>query len=68
MGPYRAYRENRRIEPVRRLAPVTKNEAMEMSDVDRERRLEKEWATEAIELRRAKSGVPRRFSDLVPKR
>lgn len=65
MGPYR---ENRRIEPVRRLAPVTKNEAMEMSDVDRERRLEKEWATEAIELRRAKSGAPRRFSDLVPER
>jgi len=68
MGPYRAYREHRRIEPVRRLAPVTKNEAMEMSDVDRERRLEKEWEAEAIELPRAKSGVPRLFSDLVPKR
>jgi hypothetical protein len=65
MGPYH---EHRRIEPVRRLSAVSKNEAMEMTDVERERRLEKAWDAEAAELRKAGRSSPRKFSELVPKR
>jgi hypothetical protein len=63
-----AYNEHRRIEPVRRLAAVTKDEAMEMTDVDRERRLEKGWEALAVELARAEKRPRRSFGELIKKR
>ena len=65
MGPYR---EHRRVDAVRRLGVVTKNEASEMSEVDRERRLEKAWDAVAIELREAEKEKRKRpFSELLRK-
>lgn len=63
-----AYDEHRRIEPVRRLAAVTKDEAMEMTEVDRERRLEKAREALAVELARGGRRPRRSFDELLDRR
>lgn len=60
-----AYSEHRRVEPVRRLAPVTKNEAMESGDVVRERLLERQWEAQVDRARRD-AAKRRPFSDRLP--
>lgn len=61
------YREDRRIEAIRRLQPVTKNEATEATDVKREKTLELERERIADEAR-AKGIAKRSFADLIKKK
>lgn len=61
------YREDRRIEAIRPLSAVTKNEATEGTDLRREKAFELERERIADQLRA--SGVPKRnFADLIKKK
>ncbi len=52
-----------------KLNAVTKNEAAEVSDLQREKRLERAWEEISDDLRRQKDGTKKRsFSDLVKKK
>lgn len=61
------YRPDRRIDAIRRLQPVTKNEAAEATDLLREQTVERERERLADEL---KSGTQKKraFADLLKKR
>lgn len=61
------YRPDRRIDAIRRLQPVTKNEAAEATDLLREQTVERERERLADELR-ASSQKKRSFADLLKKR
>lgn len=54
------YRPDRRIDPVRRLGAVTRNEAAELTDVLREHTLELERERLSEEYRRSQGGGPKR--------
>jgi hypothetical protein len=60
-----AYREDRRIDAIRALSTVTKNEAGTLSDVVREDRWVRAREAIADEQRQAKTPQKRRFADLV---
>ncbi len=60
------YRPDRRVDAIRRLQPVTRNEAAEASDLRRERAIEAERERLADELRAA-GKKKRTFADLVKK-
>ncbi len=63
------YRPDRRATAVPKLNAVTKNEAAEVSDLQREKRLERAWEEISADLRRQKDGTKKRsFSDLVKKK
>jgi hypothetical protein len=62
-----AYRENRRVDAVRRLGRVTESEAAESTDLAREQRYEAQREALADERRRA-ARPGRRFEALVPPR
>lgn len=60
------YRPDRRIDAIRPLSAVTKNEATEATDLRRDKAVEAERERLADELRR---GAPKRsFSDLLKKK
>ena len=59
------YREDRRIDAIKRLQPVTKNEATEASDLRREKAVEAERERIADQLRVAPK---RNFADLIKKK
>jgi DNA-binding XRE family transcriptional regulator len=61
------YRPDRRIDAIRRLQPVTKNEAAEASDLRREHGVELERERLAAELRAAQQ-PKRSFADLLKKK
>jgi hypothetical protein len=61
------YRPDRRIDAIRRLQPVTKNEAAEASDLRREHAIELERERLATELRNA-TQPKRSFADLLKKK
>lgn len=60
------YRHDRRIEGIRPLSAVTKNEATEATDLRREKAVEAERERLADELRR--NGPKRSFADLLKKK
>lgn len=60
------YRPDRRIDAIRRLSAVTKNEATEGTDLRREKTIEAERERLADELRR--SGPKRSFASLLEKK
>ncbi len=60
------YRPDRRIEGIKALGAVTKNEAAEATDLRREKAYELERERIADELRR--TGKKRNFADLVKKK
>jgi DNA-binding XRE family transcriptional regulator len=62
------YREDRRIDAVRRLGAVTKNEAAEMTDISREHTLELEREKLAAEYKAAHEKPKRSFADLVKRK
>jgi hypothetical protein len=60
------YREDRRIDAIRPLSAVTKNEATEATDLRREKAVELERERIADQLR---AGAPKRnFADLIKKK
>jgi hypothetical protein len=59
-----AYREDRRIDPIRALNPVTKNEASALTDVNRERAIEVAWDKVADDFRK-QNRPPRPFVQLM---
>lgn len=61
------YRPDRRIDAIRRLQPVTKNEAAEASDLRREHTIELERERLAAELK-ASTQPKRSFADLLKKK
>jgi len=61
------YREDRRIDAIKRLSPVSKNEATEATDLRRERAVELEREKLADQLKA--SGKPKKsFADLLKKK
>lgn len=63
------YRPDRRATAVPKLNAVTKNEAAEVSDLERQRTLERAWEEISDDLRRQKDGSKKRsFADLVKKK
>jgi len=63
------YREDRRIDAIRPLARVTKNEASSLTDIERERQYETLREDIADDLRKAAGGGPKRnFADLLKKK
>ena len=63
------YRWDRRIEAVRRLGAVTKNEAAEMGDINRERIYETAREQIADDIKRdADKNRKRSFADLITKK
>lgn len=64
-----AYREDRRATAVPRLTAITKNEATEGTDVERQRTYERAREEIADDLRRQKEGTKKKsFADLVKKK
>lgn len=61
------YREDRRIDPIRRLGAVTKNEATEATDLRREKAIESERDRIADEAR-LQNPPKRNFADLLKKK
>jgi fatty acid-binding protein DegV len=61
------YREDRRTDAVRPLAPITKNEAGELSDLNRTRQYEKAREAIADDVRK-QGGKKKNFADLVKKK
>lgn len=61
-----AYREDRRTDAIRRLQPISKNEAAEMTDVNRTRQYERAREEIADDVRR--QGGKKKFADLVKKK
>lgn len=60
------YRPDRRIDPIRPLSVVTKNEAAQSTDLRREAAIEAQWESVADEL---KARPPKRsFAELLKKR
>lgn len=60
------YRPDRRIDPIRRLSAITKNEAAQSTDLRREASIEAQWERVADEL---KARQPMRsFAELLKKR
>jgi lipase chaperone LimK len=59
------YREDRRVDAVKRLGAVTKNEAGTMTEIERERRYEFEREAIAADLRRQGEKSKRSFAALV---
>ncbi|MBE2254195.1 MAG: hypothetical protein IAE78_31995 [Myxococcus sp.] len=63
------YKEHRRPTAVPRLNPVTRNEAGELTDINRERTYERAREEIADDLRRQKEGTTKkRFGDLLKKK
>ena len=63
------YREHRRPTAVPRLNAVTRNEAGELTDVNRDKAYEKAREEIADDLRRQKEGTKKKsFADLVKKK
>jgi lipase chaperone LimK len=62
------YREDRRVDAVRRLSAVTKNEAGTMTDIERQRRYESEREAIADDLRRQGEKPKRSFAALVARK
>jgi len=63
------YKEHRRPTAVPRLNPVSRNEASEATDVNRERTYEKAREEIADDLRHQKEGTKKKtFADLVKKK
>mgnify|MGYP000919599284 CR=1 FL=1 len=61
------YREDRRIDAIRRLQPVTKNEATEATDLRRDKAFERERERIADQMR--VNGIAKRnFADLIKKK
>ncbi len=60
-----AYREDRRIDAIRALSTVTRNEAGSLNDVDREDRWVRAREAIADEQRKATTPQKRTFADLV---
>ena len=63
-----AYREDRRTDAIRRLQPITKNEAAEMSDIARTRQYEKAREEIADDIKRQNGGKRKAFSELIKKK
>lgn len=64
-----AYREDRRATAVPRLTAITKNEATEATEVERQRTYERAREEIADDLRRQKEGTKKKsFADLVKKK
>ncbi|MDP3236874.1 MAG: hypothetical protein Q8S33_14480 [Myxococcales bacterium] len=63
------YKEHRRPTAVPRLNPVTRNEAGELTDINRDRTYEKAREEIADDLRRQKEGTKKKsFADLMKKK
>lgn len=62
------YRPDRRIDAIRPLSAVTKNEASEATDLRREQAYERERERIADELRRGIGAPKRSFADLIKKK
>jgi hypothetical protein len=62
------YREDRRIDAIARLTRVSKNEASEMTDVERSRRYELEREAISVDIRKTGDKPTRSFADLVKKK
>jgi hypothetical protein len=64
-----AYREDRRATAVPKLNPITKNEAAEGTDLERQRAYERAREEIADDLRRQRDGTKKKsFADLVRKK
>jgi hypothetical protein len=64
-----AYREDRRAMPVPKLNPISKNEAAEGTDLERQRAYERAREEIADDLRRQREGTRKKsFADLVKKK
>jgi hypothetical protein len=64
-----AYREDRRATAVPKLNPITKNEAAEGTDLERQRAYERAREEIADDLRRQRDGTKKKsFADLVKKK
>lgn len=62
------YREDRRVDRVRRLGAITKNEAAEMSEINRERSYEAARDKIADDIRHDASKHKRSFAELIKKK
>jgi len=63
-----AYREDRRTDAIRRLQPITRNEAAEMSDITRTKQYERAREEIADDLKRQSGGKRKAFSELIKKK
>ena len=62
------YREDRRTDAIRPLAPITKNEAAQLSDLKRTRQYETAREAIADDRRKQAGGKKKSFADLVKKK